>query len=128
MSQMHTDKQYESELNHIREQFSAMGDRAIEMLENSMDAFYSSDANKAYQVIQADDKIDKDEIEINELCLSVIARRQPLGPDLRFITTVQKSITDLERIADLCVNIAERTIELSQQVCITPKIKGSSKN
>jgi phosphate transport system protein len=116
MSQTHTDKQYEAELSHIQEQFSAMGQLVVNMLETSMAAFYAKDANASYQVIQTDDEADRYEVQINELCLSVIARRQPLGPDLRFITTIQKSITDLERIADLCVNTAERTIELSQQI------------
>lgn len=116
MSQTHTDKQYEAELNQIQEQFSAMGQMVLKMLEISMTAFYTKDANASYQVIQTDDEADRYELQINELCLSVIARRQPLGPDLRFISTIQKSITDFERMADLCVNTAERTIELSQQI------------
>ncbi len=116
MPDTHTDKQYESELNHIRESFAEMAQMVMKMLKKSLEALFSSDSNLAYQVVKGDDEIDRREIEINELCVSVIARRQPLGPDLRFLMSVQKSITDLERVADLCVSISERTIELNQIV------------
>jgi phosphate transport system protein len=62
------------------------------------------------------------EVEIDELCLRVLARRQPVASDLRSITISLKLVTDLERIADLAVNIAERVLELNQEPPLKPYI------
>jgi phosphate transport system protein len=109
---------YEAELNHMCDRFVAMGKKVEEMIEKSVHSFFSNDLEAAYQVIHQDNDVDRDDLDINSLCVNVIARRQPLGPDLRLVLAVQKSVTDLERIADLCVSTAERTIELGQQTPI----------
>ena len=62
-----------------------------------------------------DESVDKLELEIDELCLQILARRQPVASDLRFITTTLKLVTDLERIGDLCVNLCERVVEFASE-------------
>ena len=73
-------------------------------------------------MIEYDHEINRQEVMIDELSLNIIALRQPAARDLRFITLALKVSTDLERIGDLCVNIAERTLELNQEPQLKPYI------
>ena len=115
MGRSHTDRKYDSELNRLREQVLLMGARVEEMLGMSMRAFRERDAAAAKRTIAADQQIDQLEMEIDELALKILARRQPVASDLRFITTTLKLVTDLERIGDLGVNICERVLELTRE-------------
>jgi len=110
----HTDREYENELSHVRERVLLMGARVEEMMTASRKAFSERDAELAKLTIHGDHQIDTLEIEIDEACLQVLARRQPVASDLRFITATLKLVTDLERIGDLCVNICERVVELAE--------------
>jgi phosphate transport system protein len=73
-------------------------------------------------VIEADHIIDRDENEIDELALQILATRQPVASDLRLITMSLKFVTDLERIGDQAVNIAQRTIELNPEPQLKPYV------
>jgi phosphate transport system protein len=110
----HTDREYENELAQVRERVLLMGARVEEMMTASRKAFAERDGDLARQIIRSDSQIDTLEVEIDELCLQVLARRQPVASDLRFITATLKLVTDLERIGDLCVNMCERVAELSE--------------
>jgi phosphate transport system protein len=110
----HTDREYENELAQVRERVLLMGARVEEMMTASRRAFVERDAQLANLTIRSDHQIDTLEIEIDELCLQVLARRQPVASDLRFITATLKLVTDLERIGDLCVNMCERVAELAE--------------
>ncbi len=70
----------------------------------------------------ATSEVNRLEVEIDELCRRILALRQPAASDLRFITTALKIVTDLERIGDLAVNIAERAIDLNQAPPLTPYV------
>ncbi len=118
----HTDREYESELAQVRERVLLMGARVEDMLTASRKAFVERDAALAQQTIRGDHQIDTLEVEIDELCLQVLARRQPVASDLRFITTTLKLVTDLERIGDLCVNICERVVELNTEPILKPYV------
>ncbi len=111
----HTDREYENELARIREQVVHMGGKVEAMLADGFRAFETRDAGLARQVVAADDDVDRLQVEIDELCLQVLARRQPMASDLRFVTTAMKLVTDLERMADLCAHIAARTTELVRE-------------
>jgi phosphate transport system protein len=115
MAARHTDREFESELKEIRDAFAEMAGTVSSMGRASIQALFGNNTNEAYRVIQTDDAVDQSEVLIENLCIGVIARRQPLGPDLRFILSVLKAVANLERVADLCVGIAERSIELSQE-------------
>jgi phosphate transport system protein len=110
----HTDREYENELAQVRERILLMGARVEEMMTASRKAFAERDAELAKLTIRNDHQIDTLEVEIDELCLQVLARRQPVASDLRFITATLKLVTDLERIGDLCVNMCERVAELAE--------------
>ena len=115
MALRHTDREYENELGRLREQVLFMGARVEEMIETAMRAFTERNTELARETIDADRQIDQLELDIDELCLKVLARRQPVASDLRFITTTLKLVTDLERIGDLGVNICERVVELGDE-------------
>jgi phosphate transport system protein len=111
MDRRHTDREYESELESLREQVLLMGARVEEMMTLALRAFTEQNARLARTTIAHDRLVDAAEMQIDELCLRVLALRQPVASDLRFITTTLKLVTDLERIADLCVNLCERVGE-----------------
>jgi phosphate transport system protein len=87
-----------------------------------MKALINRDNDLAHRMIDYDNEIDSLELSIDEHCLRILARWQPVASDLRFITTALKIVTDLERIGDIGVNICERTIELSDEPPLKPYI------
>jgi phosphate transport system protein len=114
----HTARTYEQELAGLRQSLLMMAGRVEEMISRSGRALVERDAELARKVIQLDHVVNRAEVEIDEMCLLILAKRQPLASDLRFVTLVMKMVTDLERIADLAVNICERAIDLSTGVPI----------
>jgi phosphate transport system protein len=108
----HTDREYEQELLELREGVLLMGARVEQMTRNALDSFERHDAEIARSVIALDVEIDKLEMDIDDRCVRILARRQPVASDLRFITTALKMVTDLERMGDLAVNVCERVLEL----------------
>lgn len=112
-SHKHIHKDYEEELDDLRQRLLKMGGRVEEMIANSMKALIGRNIDLAEQTIASDHRVNRDEMDIDELCLVILAKRQPMAGDLRFITIALKMVTDLERIGDLAVNICQRTIDLS---------------
>jgi phosphate transport system protein len=110
----HTSREFERELRTLRERLLAMGGRAEQQISRAMQALSRRDDTLAAQVIAEDERIDKDEKEIDELAFLILARRQPVASDLRFIMFAVKIVTDLERIGDLAVNIAKREKDISR--------------
>jgi phosphate transport system protein len=116
----HTDREYEGELTLLRERLLRMAGRVEEMIEQATRAVVERDADIGRATIALDARVNADECEIDELCLTILARRQPLASDLRFIASSLKMVTDLERIGDLAVNISERAIELTKEAPLLP--------
>jgi phosphate transport system protein len=110
----HTSREFERELRTLRERLLAMGGRAEQQISRAIEALVNRDDKLAAEVIAADAQIDQDEVTIDELAFLVLARRQPVASDLRFIMLALKVVTDLERIGDLAVNIAKRQKDLSR--------------
>lgn len=109
----HTDRAYEVELSKLREELLLMGAKVEAMVAASVRAFNERDYDLARRTIEADHEINRLEVEVDGFCLSILARRQPVASDLRFLTSTLKLVTDLERIGDLAVNICERTVDLA---------------
>lgn len=103
----------EAEQEHIRTLFLQMCVRAESMVRLAVRSVVDRDPSLGRTVVSADRDLDKLEVEIDRLCLSYLSRRSPVGLELRTITTVMKMVTDLERIGDLAVNIAERGLHLT---------------
>jgi phosphate transport system protein len=118
----HTSRDYEGELRTLRERILLMGAQVEEMLKGSIDALVRRDSDGARRIIDADERIDQHEVAIDQLCLQILARRQPVASDLRFTTMAMKLVTDLERIGDLVVNICERVIELNEEPPLKPYV------
>jgi phosphate transport system protein len=108
----HTSKQYEAELDGLREKLLAMGTMVEEMLVRSVEALVRRDVAAAQAAIARDAEVDALEMEIDALCVHILARRQPAARDLRFLTMALKIDTDLERIGDLACNIARKVVDL----------------
>ena len=124
MDRRHTDREYEGELETLREQVLLMGARVEEMMTLALRAFSEQNPRLAASTIAQDRLVDAAEMQIDELCLRVLALRQPVASDLRLITTTLKLVTDLERIADLCVNLCERVAEFDDEPA--PRSLGSA--
>jgi phosphate transport system protein len=122
MNRQHTDREYEGELKTLRELILLMGAKVEEMIAGSIRALTERDSGLARKTIETDHEINRLEIETDDRCLRILAKRQPVASDLRFITIALKLVTDLERIGDLAVNISERVLELNDEPPLKPYI------
>ncbi len=111
MPNPHTSRDFEAELRELRGQALAMGARCERILQLALEAFWQGSTSLAADIEHLDMQIDRDEMDIDALVLRILALRQPVAYDLRFLATALKLVTDLERIGDEAVNIAERTRE-----------------
>jgi len=119
---VHISRRYDQDLEQLRELILAMGGNLVGMIKETLRALVERDSAAAKRMIEYDHEINRQEVMIDELSLNIIALRQPAARDLRFITLALKVSTDLERIGDLCVNIAERTLELNEEPQLKPYI------
>ena len=108
----HTSRDFESELRELRANLLGMAARCERIVRLAIRAFLEASESLTAEVKQLDRFIDRDEIETDHLALKILALRQPVAHDLRLITTALKLVTDLERIGDEAVNIAERAEEI----------------
>lgn len=108
----HTHQEFEAELRNLKDRLLAMGGRCEQMISLAVRAFEDRDEALAYEVMEADRKMNDDELAVDDLAVRILALRQPVGRDLRFAVAAVKASTDLERIGDEAVNIAERAIEM----------------
>ena len=113
-SNIHTDRAFEQDLRDLREKLLAMGARVERQIADSMRALTERESKLAEAVKESDKELNRLEVDIDNQCRKILALRQPAASDLRLITTALKIVTDLERIGDLAVNIAERAIDLNQ--------------
>jgi phosphate transport system protein len=111
MPSSHTSRDFEAELRELRAHTLAMGARCERSLRLALEAFWTGSNTLAAEVKELDQKIDRDEMDIDALVLRILALRQPVAYDLRLLATALKLVTDLERIGDEAVNIAERAEE-----------------
>jgi phosphate transport system protein len=111
----HTSRDFETELRELRAQALAMGARCERIVQLALDAFWSSTPDARADVESIDSQIDRDEIDLHALAMRILALRQPVAEDLRFVAASLRLITDLERIGDEAVNISERAAEGDSQ-------------
>jgi len=116
----HISQRYNHELEDIRSKVLKMGGLVEEQSVNALKSLLEYDKPLAKEVAKGDDIINEMEVEIDEECTQVIARRQPAASDLRLIIAVVKVITDLERIGDEAVKIASYSKKLAKK----PSVNG----
>ena len=102
----------EKEINQLRKDLLSLGSIVENSINMAIEALVNEDKELANKVIEQDFTIDELEVEIEESCLKVLALHQPVAIDLRIVTSVLKINSDLERIGDLAVNVAERALEI----------------
>jgi phosphate transport system protein len=105
----HSSRDFETELRELQSHLLAMGARCERVVGLACDAFLRGAPEVVGQIESLDSQIDRDELEIHALILRILALRQPVADDLRFLATALRLITDLERVGDEAVNIGERT-------------------
>lgn len=113
MTRVHTDREYDNQLRQVRDKLLLMAGHVEAMIAGAVKSLVERDVSLARRTIDNDHKVNQFEVDTDELCLVILAKRQPMASDLRFITLALKMVTDLERIGDLAVNICERAIDLA---------------
>jgi len=116
------ERHFDGELKELHKEILKMGVMAQEAIFKSVEALKNRDKQQAKEVIEADDKIDQLELSIDERCIYLIARHQPMAGDLRFITTGMKVNAELERIADLALDIAQRVLGIADKPLLKPLV------
>jgi len=118
----HTNRQYEEELRDLRETLLKMGGLVERQIADAVQSLVERDSELARRTIARDAEVNRMDIDIDALCLRLLALRQPAASDLRFITTSLKITADMERIGDIAVNISERALELNHEPVLKPYI------
>jgi phosphate transport system protein len=116
----HTHQEFETELRNLKDRLLAMGGRCEQMISTAVRAFEDREEALAREVMEADHGVDEDELAVDDMAVRILALRQPVGRDLRFAVAAVKASTDLERIGDEAVNIAERVIEMEPVDRLSP--------
>jgi len=114
------DRHFDGELMDLKNDLMRMASFVQEAIADSLDALRTLSKGEALEIINDDKKIDEWELKVDEECLELLALRQPMAVDLRFITMAMKISTDLERMADLAVDIAQRVLELADKPLLKP--------
>ena len=112
----------EEDYRRLKEDLLVMAGLVQTAIKESVRSLVERDPAAARAVIEGDGRVNSYDVKIDEECTELIALRQPMGRDLRFITTGMKIATDLERIADNAVNIAERALELNEEPALKPYV------
>ena len=118
----HTDRHYEAELKNLHIKILEMGGLVEKQIGGAVAALINRDDAQARQIIERDHAVNRMDVEVDELCLRLLALHQPAARDLRLITTGLKITTDLERVGDMAVNVCERALELNREPQLKPFI------
>ena len=118
----HTSREYERELQEIRDGLLYLGALTERALERGAQALLERNSVLAREIVREDEQIDRLDVDLEEKCIRLLALRQPAARDLRFITTAIKITGHLERIGDMAANIAEKVLILNDLPQIKPYI------
>jgi phosphate transport system protein len=113
---------FDEELKNLKEKLLRMAALVEESIELSIEGLKEQKEEPALEVLKLEEDVNLLDVEIDETCLRLLALRQPMAGDLRFITSAMKIGTELERMGDLAVNIAQRALELNKMPLLKPLI------
>ena len=119
---LHTDRQYEEELQQLRAKILEMGGLVEKQIGDAMGSLVERNSDQAREVIERDHTVNYLDVTVDETCTRLLALHQPAGRDLRLVMTSLKITTDLERIGDIAQNICERALELNQEPPLKPYV------
>ena len=117
-----TIRHFDRDIEDIKDLLLRMGAMVEDAMQQSIRALLENDIRIADQVIASDDAIDEMEVQIDQRVIELIAKMQPAAGDLRFVATVMKITPELERIADLALDVCERVIELAKEPMLKPLV------
>lgn len=115
MQSEHIFKQYDAELESVRAKVLEMGGLVEQQIVDALEALVNTDPNLAKEVMDNDHRVNNLEVQIDEDCSHIIARRQPAAGDLRMVMMIVKTITDLERIGDEATKIARTAQKIYEE-------------
>ena len=107
--------EFQQSLADLRAEVLSMSDLVGDRLDRALAALETVDEATAREVIEGDDAVDRRYLELESTCIQLFARQQPVAGDLRFVAASFKILTDLERVADLAVNLAQYTLEADRK-------------
>jgi phosphate transport system protein len=113
-------RHFDKEIEHLKELLLRMGAMVEDQISESIRALLDRDTTAAQRVIDSDNDIDRMELEIDQHTIELIAMMQPAAIDLRFVAAAMKITPELERVADLAVDVCERAIELNREPPLKP--------
>ena len=116
------DTHFQKELVQLKENLLKMATLVEETIRSAISALMNRDSEMVKRTMAQEDKINAMENAIDEMCLKLLALRQPLAADLRFITSAMKIVTDFERMGDQAINIVERAASLNLEPQLKPYI------
>ena len=119
--------QFEEDLEKLHNQFYAMGQEVLSQINRTVRAFVTHDRDLAKEVIEQDAEVNEYELKLEKKSFEIIALQQPVSQDLRTVLTVLKAVSDLERMGDHAVSIAEATIRMKGEERI-PEVEEEIKN
>jgi phosphate transport system protein len=118
----HIDRHYDEELQELRHHLLEMGGLVEKQIADAIRALVERDDEFARLIIERDRTVNRMEVQLDDMCLRLLALHQPAARDLRLITTALKINTDLERAGDMAENICERVLELCREPQLKPLI------
>ncbi|MDB5084283.1 MAG: phosphate transport system regulatory protein PhoU [Bacilli bacterium] len=119
---MDTRRNLHAAIEELQQELTKMGQLVEEAIYESVKSLQDMDVKRAEKIINGDDFIDASTLQIEETCLRILALQQPMGVDLREVSTALKIVTDLERIADHGTDIAKITVRLAGETLAKPLI------
>ena len=113
---------FDEELKNLKEKLLRMAGLVEESIELAIEALKDQKDEPARDVLKNESEINLLDVEVDETCLRLLALRQPMAGDLRFITSAMKISSELERMGDLAVNVAEQALDLAKLPLLKPLI------
>lgn len=113
---------FDKDLASLTKELLRLGSFCEEAIDGALTALTQRDSPAARAVIAGDEKLDQQELLIDQLCIDLLALHQPVASDLRFITAALKITPEIERMGDLAVNISERALEINEEPLLKPLI------
>jgi phosphate transport system protein len=105
-------RQFDEDLERLKQTLLKMAAKSEAMIDSSIQALVQRDLGLADEIVDQEEDVNRLQLEIDDRCFKLLALRQPMAHDLRFVIAAMKISSDLERIADQAVNIWENTKEL----------------